>query len=136
MGKPSRPLTQFYSHIQFIESTGCWEWTGDIHLGYGRLMIKRKHYQAHRLSYEIFKGKIPDGLELGHLCRNRSCCNPEHLEAVTRSINLRRGHNYNRDKTHCKQGHPYSGKNLLIRKDGTRRCRICIKLTRCKFNLK
>jgi hypothetical protein len=129
MPRKSRPLTTFYSHVSKNTSTKCWDWTGEINWGgYGRFMIRKKHYQAHRFSYGLFKGAIPEGYELDHLCRNRSCVNPDHLEAVTRSTNLRRGHNYNRDKTHCPKGHLYSGENLLIRTDtGSRRCRECIR---------
>ncbi|HEY8766071.1 MAG TPA: HNH endonuclease signature motif containing protein [Dehalococcoidia bacterium] len=73
---------------------GCWPWTGVIHpLGYGHVNIPgtRNPQMAHRASYEFFVGPIPDGLELDHLCRNRGCVNPSHLEPVTHLENVRRG---------------------------------------------
>ena len=137
MPRVSRPLTDFYDRIKFNEQTWCWDWQGEITWGkYGRISIRRKRVLVHRFSYELFKGKIPDGLEIDHLCRNRKCCNPQHLEAVTRSTNLSRGHNHNRDKNHCPQGHPYSGKNMITRKNGSRECRQCTKVGIKKWECK
>jgi hypothetical protein len=74
------------------EETGCWLWTGGTRGGYGRLKLADYGMmEAHRASYEFHKGKIPEGLVLDHLCRNRSCINPEHLEPVTQLENIRRG---------------------------------------------
>ena len=81
---------------------------------------------AHRVAYEIIKGKIPDGLDLDHLCRNKVCVNPDHLEAVTRRENLMRGNTIiakEVKQTHCKRGHPLSGNNLYFY--GFRRCKKC-----------
>jgi hypothetical protein len=74
------------------EETGCWLWTGGTRGGYGRLKLADYGMmEAHRASYEFHKGKIPEGLQLDHLCRNRSCINPDHLEPVTLQENIRRG---------------------------------------------
>lgn len=114
-----------------VRETGkCWEWTGRLgRESYGSI----EHYgrwAAHRLSYVAFHGPIPDGLTIDHLCRNRSCVNPDHLEAVTsrtntlRSDQTRAGINIRR--THCPSGHPYSGSNLRLSATGARLCRACI----------
>jgi hypothetical protein len=115
-------------------ATKCWNWSGVITAnGYGTLSVRhsvRKY--AHRLSYEAHIGPIPKGLDLDHLCRNRRCVNPAHLEPVTRRENLIRGATVtaqNALKTHCPKGHPYSGENLIIKAAGGRRCRICSRAT-------
>lgn len=78
--------------VRINESTGCWEWTGQLEDGYGRVPVSRgKYASAHRSAYEIWKGSIPAELELDHLCRNRRCINPDHLEPVTHQENVRRG---------------------------------------------
>lgn len=71
----------------------CWVWTAARHgKGYGMFSVDRKRkVRAHRFAYEMMVGPIPEGLDLDHLCRNRACVNPEHLEPVTRSVNLKRG---------------------------------------------
>lgn len=80
---------RFWSKVS--KTANCWNWTGCIlKAGYGQFYNKKKMY-THRYSYELHKGLIPEGLVLDHLCRNRACCNPEHLEAVTNKVNIGRG---------------------------------------------
>jgi len=114
-------------------------WTaGRDHQDYGRFALhhkKKRAALAHRVAYYFVKGEIPDGLEIDHLCRNRACVNPDHLEAVAHRLNVQRGdlspqgaaaRERQRAKTHCPHGHPYSGENLIIqKKSGGRACRIC-----------
>lgn len=118
-----KTLERFWSKV---ERTGtCWIWKGSItDDGYGRFEYNYKHIKAHRFAFEITKYEIPKGLDLDHLCRNRSCVNPEHLEPVTRKENLRRGikRNQNSNKQTCNQGHA-----LIKLNDKKRGCRICIR---------
>lgn len=75
-----------------VEPNGCWRWTGSLTgRGYGHFSIRSRYYQAHRLTYILLVGPIPDGLEPDHLCRNRWCVNPAHLELVTHAVNGQRG---------------------------------------------
>ena len=110
--------------------TGCWEWTAYRNrYGYGQFCIDGRMMKAHRVAYELYRGNIPEGLQIDHLCRVRHCVNPDHLEPVTAQENHRRGESgvKNKQKTHCPHGHPYAGDNLQIRSCGGRTCRKCSK---------
>lgn len=103
---------------------GCWEWTGSRRPdGYGQIHVGGKNRRAHRVVYELMVGPIPEGLTIDHLCRNRACCRPDHLEPVTRAENTRRG---GAALTHCKRaGHLYDEQNTYVSPKGERRCRAC-----------
>lgn len=111
----------FWRHV-VMGPNGCWVWTGVMHpRGYG---WAKRNVLAHRWIYEHMVGPIPAGLCIDHLCRNRRCQNPAHMEPVTLAENTRRGGNA--IKTHCPVGHPYSMDNTYIEPDGiARRCRAC-----------
>lgn len=118
-------------------ATGCWNWTrGAVADGYGVLSIRDRSYRAHRVAYEIFVGPIPEGLTIDHLCRNRRCVNPAHLEPVSMSVNILRGEGVpakNRRKTHCMRGHALDGDNLFVARSGQRACRTCRRMLTRRF---
>lgn len=107
----------------------CWLWTGGhVPAGYGAFSVGNKSEMAHRVAYQICVAPIPDELETDHLCRNRGCVRPSHLEPVTPKVNQHRGEGFagvNFRKTECVRGHPLSGDNLYISPDGERQCRTC-----------
>lgn len=143
-----RVITDMQWFCQNLDSgltdANCWTWRGKyIHNGYGQMWQKRirKSVYAHRYAYEQFVGPIPDGLQLDHLCRNRGCVNPAHLEPATNRVNVLRGMGptaLNARKTHCKRGHPLVPENLYIlagpSRGGyvSRECKTCNNLRRRK----
>lgn len=111
------------------DDQGCYVWQGGkTRNGYGTVRHEGKTYYVHRLAYEITYGVIPKGLQIDHLCRNRLCWKPEHLEAVTQRENLLRGNTItakNAAATSCAKGHPYDNENTIRLKNGHRVCRTC-----------
>jgi hypothetical protein len=129
---PKKPSIEERFWAKVDASGDCWEWTaGRTTMGYGA--FKYKHYSlAHRFAYELLVGPIAGNLVLDHLCRNRICVNPDHLEPVTLEENIRRGvagkvaGAKERAKTHCPRGHEYSETNTyVVPKTGHRRCKTC-----------
>lgn len=113
---------RFWAKVRKTDT--CWLWeAGQQGEGYGSFKINGRHIQAHRFSYELLIGPIPEGLELDHLCRIRLCVRPEHLEPVTHQENIRRGAQGIVIRPFCKRGHPLS--EAKIRGNGTRVCRPC-----------
>ena len=116
-----------------LSDTGCWEYKGTLHkiTGYGIAHINRMQTTAHRLLYKVMVGDVSEDLHLDHLCRNRSCVNPEHLEPVTFSQNISRSpialSVINRNRTHCINGHLLSADNIYSppSRPNKRVCRTC-----------
>lgn len=105
----------------------CWVWNGARSgNGYGSWWNGTGRGSTHRSAYAALVGPIPDDLVLDHLCRNRACVNPAHLEPVTQAVNQRRGLvNQHKDKSECPKGHAFEGTNLIVERNGRRRCRAC-----------
>ena len=122
------PIQRLLGSIKVNEETACWEWQKHLVKGYGRLRVDGKSVYAHRFAYLTWNGGIPDDCEIDHLCRNTTCCNPDHLEAVTHGENMLRSPlvgQYVREITHCKHGHEFTDENTYTRPDGWRTCRTC-----------
>ena len=111
-----------------IQENGCWEWVGHRNnKGYGVWGVFKHPYLAHRRMYERVRGTIPEGLQLDHLCRNKPCVNPDHLEAVTARENTLRGNSMAARwarRTHCERGHQFTPENVY-RNTGARKCKVC-----------
>lgn len=118
-------LDRFFEKVEKTDS--CWNWTGyKTNKGYGLFRFNGKTSRSHRVIYNLTYGFIDDTLVIDHICKNRSCVNPDHLELVSQNENIRRGlsgkiNNFQSTKTHCPKGHEYSG----ITKSGYRICRRC-----------
>lgn len=135
--KAASPASRFWPKVD--ASGDCWLWTAALNdAGYGIFTVKRgdrsRNVRAHRWIWEHLVGPIPEGHEVDHLCLNKACVNPDHLEPVTAQENMLRGPTIaarNARKTHCPHGHPYNGDNLKWERcktsasGWTRKCRTC-----------
>ena len=137
---------RFWRKVERSANAGmCWVWNGArIGSGYGTIKVDAKPMLAHRIAYELVRGQtIPHGMELDHLCRNRACVNPDHLEVVTHKQNLLRGlgvGSMNAAKTKCIHGHEFTDENTRrspIGPNGNRRaCRACNAIAVRKYQAK
>lgn len=108
------------------KTSTCWIWTSHLTgSGYAQYSDKGKNRVVHKMVYEMLVGKVPDGLELDHLCKVKKCVNPKHLEPVTHSENLIRSYK-GRERTQCKRGHEYKQGSYKIRMKNGRETRTCL----------
>ncbi|TXH51084.1 MAG: HNH endonuclease [Desulfurellales bacterium] len=128
----TKDLTRLFSKIAIDPVSGCWNFTATKSIGgYGLFYYGSRQKYVHRIVYAWLVAPLPpfrSGFELDHLCRNRACCNPCHLELVSRKENILRSNwppAINARKTHCAKGHPYTKENIIQHKDGSKRCRTC-----------
>lgn len=126
-GKAKPLIDRFLEKVELTAT--CWLWKASTKArGYGRLLFDGKGLPAHRAAYLLFVGPPPDDLVADHLCRNRACVNPWHIEFVSPRTNCIRGISspaMNARKTHCKNGHPFDENNTNARSPNVRRCRAC-----------
>ncbi len=123
-GPKPKPMIDRLREKCTMDANGCLVFEGCLVSGYGQIRDGRTSRLAHRVMYEATRGPVPEGLDLDHLCRNRACCNPDHLEAVSRRENARRGIR-GVLTTQCPFGHSYDPTNTHFTKVGHRQCRTC-----------
>jgi hypothetical protein len=125
---------RFYEKVALPDENGCMLWTGTSTRGYGKFYLRGKVAMAHRVAYELQVGPIPEGRVIDHVeawgCRSTLCCNPDHLQPVTKSTNALRGRpgqarRREATATHCSRGHEYNEVNTYVNKTGRRVCRVC-----------
>lgn len=118
-----------------IMGDGCWEWQlSKGNHGYPQGCLPKETGQAvslaHRMSYMGFKGEIESGMQIDHLCKNKNCVNPDHLEQVTQQLNIRRQFSGMEDTALCARGHDPS---WFLNSKGRRECRECRRHSQAKY---
>lgn len=131
--------SRFESKYKIDSKTGCWNWVAGLQEGgYGQFSSKETGL-AHRYSYILYTGPIPKGTQIDHLCFNRKCVNPNHMEAVSPRLNVLRSNNIaskNFYKTKCWRGHDFSVDNTYRAPTGNRHCKSCRKINKTTYRQK
>jgi hypothetical protein len=143
--RKTKPIEErFFSKVNRTPDGGCWLWNGAVqHNGYGYLHVggrfERRPVRAHRFSWELHRGPIPEGMHVCHSCDTPACVNPDHLFLGSRSDNMRDCASKGRVATvgksrltHCKHGHEFTPENTRVDKHGHRRCRACAAAIRAR----
>lgn len=129
-----RPRAERFWEKVEVNSHGCWFWTAHVSpSGYGRFSVDGRTAYAHRVAYELAVGQIPVGLQIDHLCSNKRCVRPDHLEVVTNAENTRRAAVRRREvgvvhhgrQERCQRGHALTGENRYVAPCGQGHCRKC-----------
>lgn len=121
-------LELFWAKVD--KTPGCWNWNAAKDRdGYGvwsvRMAGKPKQFRVHRISFLLANGNIDEALTIDHLCKNKACLNPAHLQQVSMAENIRRSTSFNGSKTHCKNGHEFTASNTAFRRGSHRSCKTC-----------
>lgn len=127
---------RFWGYVRLSSESNCWTWTKKLNpKGYGVFRVGRDRVKAHRYSWSLNRGDIPSGMVIDHLCENKACVNPSHLNLCTQRVHLLRYSDTRCGfrKSHCIHGHPLSGDNLVLGVRGHRLCRECRRLYRLKW---
>ncbi len=131
------PLGRFAKSVQLTPGHDCWEWIsgrGGSNGAYSQLAINGKKIYGHRYAYELFTGPIPDNLVINHLCRNKLCVNPKHLEATTQKKNIQHAVSGKPRIKICKRGHEQVEENIYTFPSGIQTCRPCTYLAVNNYN--
>lgn len=125
-------MAERFEHYVDRLPSGCWQWTGYLKPnGYGSIWDGTRKVYAHRYAHELHNGPIPAGMQIDHLCLNKACVNPAHLDVVTQKVNLLRADGspaINARKTHCKRGHKFTDDNTRTNSRGHRVCKECSRI--------
>lgn len=133
---PATKHSRFMGSVEKLDY-GCWHIKVNCRTNSGYPIFLGK--LAHRQSYELFRGELVDGLVIDHICNDKLCVNPNHLQQITQRENTLRGTSpiaVNASKTHCNNGHELLGDNLYVKPNGSRNCKTCRRGAAQRYSLR